>query len=151
MLNNLNIFNSFNPFELDFVNKLVLTTQQDLNLLHEEILKMYDYIYRFHELFPHEFNFKNELVLKDEFIINNFQKIYNQINLINENELKENSIVKIHYYLYDEYSFQYWEDKNIDIGELDENNILNTGTHLIFKSFKINWKDFIMAYEGYLN
>jgi len=148
---NKNILKDYIPYDLDFINKLISITQKDEMYFLDEAQKMYDYIYLFYKFFPHEINYQNEIVLKNEYVINNLQKIYNQIQNADIEILDKNETIKIYYYLYDENSFYYWEKKNISVGEKDENDVINTGTNLIFKFFILNWKEFLSAYETFLN
>ena len=138
-------------YDLDFINKLISVTQKDEEFFYSEAQKLFEYIYLFHTQFPHEINFQNEIILKDEYIINSLQKIYKQIEDTNKEDLDNNETIKIYYYLYDENCCYYWDKKEVKIGEVDENEILNTGTNLIFKFFILNWKDFLSAYKTFLN
>jgi len=136
-----------NPFEFDFLVKLIINTQRNKFKIRKEWNKISDFL----KSFPEYYNALDDFSLKEELIIDSFQKIYLQMSRVPWNELERTQIFELYYYEYDTTLYDRWEEEQIPFGEKDSTGIINTGCCVILKMVQVNVSIFLDLYQGVLN
>lgn len=83
---------------------------------------------------------------QDDFLLENYQKIYIQLSKLNRDYVKTASIVEVFFY-----SLDSRDHFAIPIGESYEDGTINTGSRLQMEILKVNPLNFIYLYQILLN
>lgn len=136
-----------NPFQFDFLVALIIKTQRDKY----KIRKEWEKISVFLEAFPQFNNSLEDFSLKQELVIDSFQKIYSQMCRVPEYELELTQMFELYYYDYDPSLLERWEKEQIELGDKDSIGLINTGCCVILKMVQVNIGIFSSQYHGLLN
>jgi hypothetical protein len=145
----LNLLVDVNPLKFEFVTQLTFDTKRNL----DKIWSQWDYFYKFLNDFPeYGDNFNPEFDIKEEYIIDSYSKVYQQLTTKNKmSDLRINPQFDLYYMSYEESLFDKWEKEGVLIGEYDSDGILNTGCCVLLKRVTLNASSFINVYFAALN
>lgn len=137
------------PFEFEFLSQLICDTQQQKYEIKREWENMLEFLSNFPE---HAEAFSQEFILNRKFVIDSYQKVYNQLlNTSINGKLGGIQTFPLFYYSYEPSMHEYWDEKNVPVGEYDDNGILNTRCCVLLKVVEINVSAFVVQYFGLLN
>lgn len=140
-------YNNDTPFQFDFLAELIIETQRNRFKIQKEWQK----IYRFLDDFPEFCQHVEDLTLKQELLIDSYEKIYRQMIKVPASELAKIGYFELYYYEYDLSMFDRWEKEQVSLGETDSTGVLNTGCCVIMKMVQVNVPLFVTNYLHLLN
>jgi hypothetical protein len=132
------------PFEFDFITRLILATQRNyLNIVSE-----WNKMLMFFESFPDFAScFNSEYDLNEKYIIDDYRKVYNQMIA----DRKPGDLLKAHtftltFYSYEPELYKLWKKESVPMGEFDSTGALNTGCCIVMKEVTVNLSAFAAQY-----
>lgn len=149
--------NDFEDFHVDYITSLIINTQINKEAIISDWSKLVDFVLNNPSLdLVDELGEKvngnlSKIKIKDEYVIDSFEKIILQIKHKTKNFNILEETVYIFYYSYEPNKNIIWAQEHIELGQVDSEGSLNYGSCTFIKSFSVNWKLFIQLYNQKFN
>lgn len=141
-----------NEYSFDFIQQIILSSQQNCKLIKDVWPQVINFL-----IMKHPENIKDEfgkdihgdldkVNFKPKYLLDSYNKIYNQIYSLSIRQLKKCDIIPIIFY---KPSVELLKNKtNVIIGDKNEQAIsISSGEEILLTHFEIDWKQFIRYYS----